>query len=263
VEIMAKYIFTDLDGTLLQDFYKIDNSDIKALQKAQSEGVKISVATGRLDYEISMLMEKYNLHGYRISQNGAVVYDDQDNLVHETALTVEEVKLILNALKEFNVLIFFQTPDAYIIPKMLPLIKEFEDKQSFITYIENQNILNELDQHDIITISLWAEKDQNVSIKTHLNQILPSNLINYISSDFTLDITNKANSKGNAILNIAKKFGIPTEEIAVIGDSQNDISMFNITTHSFVMANAKEDVKQHAKYVVNSVKDAVEIILSM
>lgn len=254
---MIKHIFCDLDGTLLMDFREINVSDIKALQMAQQNGIRVSIATGRLDYEIKMIMEKYQLSGYRISQNGAVVFDEYDNLIYENILLPEDVLAILEVLKNENVIIFYQTKDSYFVEKKLPIITEFETSQPFIKYIEKPNILQELTQYQFVNISLWIEKDYNLELKKILDKILPNHLESYVSSRYTLDITNKINSKGNAI----NQLGIISDVIAVIGDSQNDISMFKITSNSFVMENADELTKKYAKYTVKNVTEAVRIIL--
>lgn len=254
---LIKHIFCDLDGTLLKDFRKIEEDDILALQLAERKGLKVSIATGRLDYEIKLIMEKYNFSGYRISQNGAVVFDDKSNLIYEESLCTKDTLLILEAIKGENVLVFFQTPDSYIVEKKIPIIEEFEKSQDFIRYIENTNILNELNSHDIVTISLWAEKDYNIKLKEKLNHILPNNISSIVSSVYTLDITCSINSKGNAIKHLIEKMNININEIAVIGDSYNDISMFDLTNFSFVMKDSSDDIKKHAKEQINSVNEAV------
>ena len=45
-------------------------------------------------------------------------------------------------------------------------------------------------------------------------------------------------------------------------DSYNDIPMFALTPHSFAMAQADDAVKEHAHYVVNTVKDAVNHVIA-
>lgn len=258
---MIKHIFCDLDGTLLKDFHVIDDEDVEALKLAQEKGITISIATGRLDYEIKMLMDRYQLKGYRISQNGAVVFDEYDQLVYEKCLSHEDSLTILKALQGHHIITFFQTADAYIVEEKVPLIVEFEKSQSLITYIENKNILHELDKHQFVSISIWAEIDYNIELKKELDKVLPPHLISYISSKYTLDITNAENSKGNGIKQICQKSHISLNEIAVIGDSQNDISMFNITDYSYVMNEADFEVKKHAQYCIENVKNAVLDIL--
>ena len=90
---------------------------------------------------------------------------------------------------------------------------------------------------------------------------MPKHIESYVSSKYTIDITNKDNSKGNAINELCKARGISLKDIFVIGDSYNDISMFKITDNSFVMSEADDFVKNKAKNVVSSVKEAIEIIM--
>jgi hypothetical protein len=117
--------------------------------------------------------------------------------------------------------------------------------------------MNELDLHKIVTISLWAEENQNRLIKQKLDKKIPRHIESFVSSKYTLDITNADNSKGKAIKQICLKDNISLDEVAVIGDSHNDISMFEITKHSYAMNEADDEVKRKALNVVNNVKDAV------
>ena len=68
-------------------------------------------------------------------------------------------------------------------------------------------------------------------------------------------------SKGSAISILLQEFQIQPEEVACIGDSYNDIPMFSLTPHSFAMSQADDAVKEHAHYVVDTVKDAVNQVL--
>ncbi len=259
---VVKHVFCDLDGTLLKNFRAIEEEDIKALQVAQEKGIKISIATGRLDYEINMVMGRLKLNGYRISQNGALVFSEDNKLVYEKALNIEDVHTILAALKGENTIIVFQTANDYIVENKNSIIIDIEKSQPYMRYIENKNILNELGKYQFVTISLLTEMGYNIDLKKQLDNILPKNIVSYISSKYTLDITCIENSKGNGIKNLCSKNKINLNEIAVIGDSQNDISMFEITENSFVMREADLEVKKYAKHEVESVKNAIHLILN-
>lgn len=261
--VKMKYIFCDLDGTLLLDFYRIEESDIKALLAAQEEGHIISIATGRLDYEIKAIKNNYGLKGgYRISQNGGVVYTDGDDRVQANFLKTEDIVKTINVLKTLPVLIFIQTDQSYYVPKKLDIIEEFERKQPYIKYIEKPDLFEQLDELSVVTVSIWAERDENRWIHKELVDRLPDTLVPYISSPFTIDITHRQNSKGNAIQQLCIKYGISSKDIYVIGDSFNDLSMFQITQNSYVMDTADDAVKQHASIVVKSVQDAIYHIMN-
>ncbi len=74
-------------------------------------------------------------------------------------------------------------------------------------------------------------------------------------SSSTIEITAKGVSKGQALLDYAASRDVAPEDVYVVGDSGNDISMFDAFPHSFAMANADEWVKKHAAHVVTRVSD--------
>ena len=164
---MNKHIFCDLDGTLLKDFKDLDLTDIEKLQQAQSLGCTVSIATGRLDYEVSMIMNKYKFNGYRISQNGALVFNQNNEVIYKKKLKSELILEIVNALKQFEVIIIFQTDQEYYVEEKLKILEDFERSQEYIRYNENKNILFELDNYEMISISVWAHKGENKKIKEY------------------------------------------------------------------------------------------------
>lgn len=64
----------------------------------------------------------------------------------------------------------------------------------------------------------------------------------------------------NRIKKYAEENNIDLDEIAVIGDSGNDISMFEITKNSFAMSRAPKFVKEKANYIVDRVYNMEEYI---
>ena len=67
-----------------------------------------------------------------------------------------------------------------------------------------------------------------------------------------LEINAKKTSKGKGIMKLAGKLGYEPEQIMVIGDSENDISMLKVAGCSVVMENATEFVKEYADIITGS-----------
>ena len=77
-------------------------------------------------------------------------------------------------------------------------------------------------------------------------------------NDIYIDIVPLGCSKGNGIKYIAKQEFIKDDYIYTIGDSWNDVTMFNITKNSFTFHHVEEELKEHAAYLVDSVADCIE-----
>ncbi len=74
----------------------------------------------------------------------------------------------------------------------------------------------------------------------------------FYSKPFFLELTNKYGTKGEAVKFLGEYFGIPREQIMVIGDTYNDVSMIKYAGLGVCMANGPDDVKKVADYVTLS-----------
>jgi hypothetical protein len=86
------------------------------------------------------------------------------------------------------------------------------------------------------------------------------------SQAYYLDVTPPGHDKGTFVETMAKRLSIPTDQVATIGDMQNDLAMFKKSGLSIAMGNATDDVKQQATQVTASNEEegfakAIEMIL--
>lgn len=258
---MIKYIFCDLDGTIVHDFKNIYDYDTEAIKKIEGTGIKVSIASGRNDSGVKKFNNILNINGFRISQNGAVIINNCDEIEYMDKLTTEEIKKVVEIAKKYPVIYMYESVNEHIVEEKVPALVDFENMQDTIRYTEITDIYDRLDGYDICAMSITAEKYENILIADKMKTELPVGLKVYVSSDYTLDILRDKNSKGNAIKYICDKYNINIDEVAVIGDSYNDISMLKVTKNSFVLHHAHEDVKKHAKYTVKNVKEMVDTII--
>ena len=76
-----------------------------------------------------------------------------------------------------------------------------------------------------------------------------------ITSEKFLEFMSPNATKGKALLKLAKSIGVASENIACIGDSDNDMSMFEISGLRIAVANATSSILQAADVVVPSASD--------
>lgn len=258
---MIKHVFCDLDGTIVHDFRNIYDYDTEAIKRIEETGVKVSIASGRNDSGVRKFNNILNINSFRISQNGAVIINNKNEVEYVDKLTNEEIKKVVKIAKQYEVIYMYESITEHIVEKKVPILIEFEKSQDTIRYTEIADIYNKLDDYDICAMSITTEKYKNALIAEKMKPDLPIGLKVYVSSDYTLDILKNNNSKGNAIKYICDKYNINIDEVAVIGDSYNDISMLKVTKNSFVLEHAHKDVKKHANYVVKNVKEMVDTII--
>jgi Cof subfamily protein (haloacid dehalogenase superfamily) len=73
-----------------------------------------------------------------------------------------------------------------------------------------------------------------------------------LSQPYYLDVTHPKANKGEVVNALSAMLGIPTAQIATIGDMPNDVLMFQRSGVSIAMGNAGADVQRAATFVTTS-----------
>lgn len=76
-----------------------------------------------------------------------------------------------------------------------------------------------------------------------------------------LDMMPMSADKGKGIRVLQKYFLISADACAAFGDNLNDLEMLHEVTYSFAVSNAKEEVKETAKYETERVETVLEKII--
>ncbi len=260
---MIKLLFSDLDGTLWEeDFvnndFLIKETDIKALQLYYNNGGEMIVATGRGVQAIELLSKKCNLSFNKyIGSNGGYLSVNGEN-VYSCAVSA---KLIYQAIKDIkiNTTAYFHMPENSVC-------LDFGSGPS----------ANLLKRRETITPSYFDSNDGNIFKCTVItnsdeerNEVI--NAVNNSGFDIRcitnqlgyIEILPKKVSKGEAIKQYCKLYNVDVNDIAFIGDAQNDIEAMDYVPISFCMNKSPNWVKEHAKYTVDSVSEAIDIILQL
>ena len=270
---MYKMIVVDLDGTLLNDYKKVSQENLKAIKRAYDEKNVITViATGRqLEYarDISKACNN-SLGNYIIACNGGIVQDVLTNeYIYKVSFSNEEVLKIRKVFLEENVDVMMIYTDGEIIVESK---NDNEVLDSGINAnnekIEGKNIEKEINKNeDILKLLCLMIGDKNAlenAIKklNNMENIETSGICNYLYRTIDkkyesayIDIMKKGISKRNAINIVADKLGIKQDEIIVMGDGKNDIPMFEGVGLSVAMENAVDEVKGKADYITASNND--------
>lgn len=265
---MIQLFVTDLDGTLL----KIGNNlsagvserNIKAVKKLLDHHITFSVATARSSTYQPELEQLLGLYiDYIGSNGGEIVFDhslDQCDGISYSVLEevhhhMHEQNCIHNMIyQDFNGSAYIEDNDRF----------PFRDREEISHFESFHTTFPDFNRPDIpdkvLHFGVFCPPEAIPELTSYFSKKYPDLCVFRSDVDF-LTFMPKGISKGAGVLKLAQKLQISTDNIAVIGDNENDISMFEVTKYSFAMSHASEDVKAHAKYVVDDVAEAIEIVL--
>ncbi|AWK49977.1 Cof-type HAD-IIB family hydrolase [Clostridium beijerinckii] len=270
---MIRLIASDMDGTLLNSNHKISKENLEAIKKAESMGVKFTIATGRRFEDVKPLIDENDLRCQCIVLNGGEYIDEEGKVLEGIYIGRKEASQIIDMIIKENIVAEIYTNQGLYsvntkeeaLTEVAYRIKAFDPKTSFeeaIKYAETHphfldlNYIKDIDEFlnsDIKIgkfVAFYNDEETTIKVKRKLESIERI----AIASTFTknIEINNKEAQKGLILAKVAEKMGIRRDEVMVIGDSFNDYSMFTEFPVSFAMKNAVPQIKEAAKYITDT-----------
>lgn len=244
---MIRALFFDIDGTLVSfKTHIVPESTVKAIKEARDKGIKVFISTGRPKIIINNL-GKLEFDGY-ITMNGAYCFAGKDEVIYKSSIPSEDVETVVSMVKKTSLSCIFVLEKKMFICNPGWMSNEFSTTLNIppLPEIKADDILS----NEIFQISPFITPAQE-------KELMPQ--IPYCESgrwhtSFT-DIVAKGNGKNRGIDEIIKHFDIPLEATIAFGDGGNDIPMLQHAAIGVAMGNAKDNVKQAADYVTDSVDD--------
>lgn len=236
-----KYVFSDLDNTLFGKNKTLSENKIEMLKKIQDKGIKFIINSGRLPYDVTFLSEYIDTSNL-VCGNGSYIKLD-NKIIYNCPCNKEDVISLIEYGRKINV-----TPRVYFIDAIYAyeeFYTVFNIKYYVISYDE---LIDKVKKEDVYKVCFMSEDSETLENIRRYGESLNECVGDYSTPRF-LECHHKDASKGNAINRICDYLGIKHNEVLVIGDNQNDISMFNKDFHSACPSNGTVLIKELAEYV--------------
>lgn len=250
---MIRLVATDLDGTLLNEEWKISPGNIRAIRQAVENGVKVTLATGRMAaatrgyaHELGLDVPIITYHGALVEQalSGEVLY----RKVVPVELAAEIVEYLLK--KDMHTQIFIK--DRVFVRKANEHSKAYSKMAGL--RVEEADIykLLEKEADGVEKILCIGEEDELKRAGEELKSIYAQKL-HFTSSSFNFfDMIHPEVNKGSALKALADQWGIRPEEVMAVGDSLNDREMITYAGIGVAMENAHPEIKKIADFITFS-----------
>ena len=244
---MYKIIFIDIDGTLRNDKKEITNRTKEAIQKVVQKGIHVVICSGRYRQYVENVSKEAMASNYIIACNGGEIYDYKNKkIIYENNLRKQIIMELYRLAEKYKVQFVINSRDKRVVfNESDNILEEF-----LKTHSSTQCIFADEDASKIRTIKSEVEKLEDVEIinlsKSLLNKDVPA------ENSLFLDVACKETSKGNAIKRLCAYLKIDLKDSVAIGDSYNDLPMFEVVKHCVVMGNALEDIKKVADEVIDT-----------
>lgn len=257
-----KFLFLDIDGTLIDNTHKVPPAAVAALKKVSQSGHRLFIASGRAFHEIPKSVMDLPFDGF-VCGNGTEVRCRGDILYRKTIANA-----MLLALSQH-----LETHHAHIIYTAGHTNYLRKDAEVFVNHtlqahLKNNDTPGTLDgsvthfseDFELTDINKLIYFNFDGDIEALRRQYAAAfdfipNGITFENNGTTGEIVPTGITKAAGIKKIMMHLGINKSDIIAFGDGYNDLEMLTLAGTGIAMGNAVDTLKNAADHVTTNVDD--------
>ena len=250
-----KLFVSDIDGTLLIPGKNPSPKNLEAIKKMQDAGIIFTIATGRMYPAAFKIAQFAGITAPIISYNGAMIKTLGGEILHSDYLPPEIVLELINFFEEKNVHLQTYSEDILRFPKRNKFTEAYEASQRVLGDPVGWEDLKKFTSKVCKVLGIFESVEENEKISAELKEKFGDKISVTKSAPIFAEIMNKDTSKAAAVKILADNFGLEKDEVATIGDSDNDLPMLLAAGTGIAMGNATEEVKKSCKAITSTCEE--------
>ncbi len=247
-------LLADVDGTLVTHEKILTGRAREAVHRLRSAGIRFAITSGRPPRGVAMLVEPLAIDAPIACFKGGAFVNPDLSLIEERALSPDVAKEAIAIMLKHGLDVWVYSGGDWLVRNLdgphvglETKAVQFQPKAvpDFGGALERAvKIVGVSDDFDSVKA---CEADARAALKGHASASR--------SQPYYIDVTHPDANKGFVAGYLSRALGIPEDEIATIGDQQNDVLMFKKSGFSIAMGNASDEVKRQASAVTDSNDD--------
>lgn len=245
--MIADTIITDMDDTLFNEEGEMSEFTLKIMRQCKERGIRVIPSSGRAQASMERFMRRLDTKLPYMACNGAQLVNADHSIMEMLTLPAEIAREVCAYLQGHGCYVQVYRGACFYYEKECDISRSYQrsagtkgvaigDMQSFLTF-DTPKVLS-VNEPEIIA-ELYGPAKARFGNRVTFT----------ISKPYFLEAAPSEANKGAALRRLAAKIGIDPEKTFVFGDSLNDLSMLAFTKNSVAMGNARDEVKEAARYV--------------
>lgn len=260
-------LFSDMDGTILKEGKLMEKKDAEMLLELQKAGHLVAFCTGRNEFEAMTAIQKNHLrYDYLILNNGSHIMDRYGKDIYKKTIPHELGMKILEYCRTLqDCYVYFYDSDRCLnLGSLNGTAMEYDGDR--YKSLKDCSFTKEADKSGDFDILCVKPLEQGIdySITRKIAEEIRERFGDQVAATMNesyLDITPKGNSKSSGMKQVVEWAGNDLETYC-IGDSFNDLSLFEAVDHSYTFRRCSDQIKAAADHCVDYVYEVAEEILN-
>jgi len=247
-------VLADVDGTLVTRDKVVTPRAIEAIEKLHERGVLFAITSGRPPRGLRMLVRPLEMRGPMAAFNGGIIVQPDMTIVDELTIPADVAPAVIDTIRAHGLYpwIYRETEWYVTDPKAPHAAREAGTVQFQPTVVPSYDGL--LDRA-VKIVGVSDDYDKVARCETDVQQQYGIRTSVARSQPYYVDVTNTTANKGVVVERLSHHYNIPLQQIATLGDQQNDVLMFERSGMSIAMGNATDEVQRQANHVTASNQD--------
>ncbi|MGD8192048.1 HAD family hydrolase [Brevibacillus ginsengisoli] len=259
--VKVKAIALDMDGTMLNEDNQVNDSLSDYLLELRRRGLLVFIATGRTLWEVKeILPDGLQVDGV-VTANGMGVFAGEQQLVQHS-LAPQLIEELIGRARSKQIYyevhpadggpIALREDEAYFPSHVISPRPESVGESEWMSRLqairEEINWCDSLAGHKVAKIYFFSRDQEQITEWRRELSVLQqqSDFAMFPSSDHNVEIMVANVSKATGVQYLLQYFGLEPADVLAVGDSENDLPLFQFAGHAVAMRNAPDRVKHQA-----------------
>jgi Cof subfamily protein (haloacid dehalogenase superfamily) len=246
-EFPFKLAAVDLDDTLLGADKRVGVPNREALERLQSLGCEVILASGRRHDNMLPFCRSLGLDGYVVSCQGAATrHARTGQFLHHAPLDPLSAAEVTRAGLERRVTVMYWSSQGVCASERSPWVQRYEaDCNDPVPIADVTEVL-----HRPAEKLIWAAEPPLIaSLAPHLRRRYEGKLNVIVTDDWFLEFSSSGATKATGVAAVTRARGLEQGQVLAFGDGNNDVAMLEWAGMGVAMSHARPAAKAAARMV--------------
>ncbi|MBS0482724.1 MAG: HAD family hydrolase [Proteobacteria bacterium] len=251
----VRLLICDIDGTLVRHDKSLPDQNVAAIRDLTARGVIVSLISARPPAGMIGIARQLGLTGPFGAFNGGTIFRADGTELSAAHVPAGTAQALLDLYAQPGVTRWLFASGRWLTSDPANPHTPREIISSGLQPQASDDFAPWLDKVDkVVAVCDDDPVMDRIEVQARDLAGVAANVVR--SQEYYLDATAPSANKGDGVTALANLFGVPLEQVAVIGDQANDIAMFRVAGMAIAMGQAKPEVQAAAHRIAASNENA-------